>query len=178
VVPANKQAVDRIVGARPALVDVRPAIDVVPGLGPRTILHAGPPIEWSRMCGPVRGAIIGAILNERWAATPEDASALACRGDITFAPCHHHSTVGPMAGIVSPPRHVFVVENAGGGTRAFAPLNEGRGKVLRLGAYGPDVLERLRWMADTLGPAMRHALRVHGPVDLKHITAQALQMGD
>ena len=178
VASANKQAIERMLAARPILLDVRPAIDVVPGLGPRTILHAGPPIEWPRMCGPVRGAITGAILNEGWAATPEEASALAGRGDISFAPCHHHSAVGPMAGIISPSMHVFVVENASGGNRAFATLNEGLGKVLRFGAYGADVLGRLRWMADTLGPAFRQALRVHGPVDLKHITAQALQMGD
>src|SRR5262245_8191063 len=160
------------------LLDVRPAADVMPGLGPRTILHAGPPIEWPRMCGPVRGAIIGAILNEGWARTSEDASALAERGGVTFAPCHHHSAVGPMAGIVSPSMPVFVIENADGGNRAFATLNEGLGKVLRFGAYGQDVLERLRWMSDVLAPALRQALRVHGPVDLKQITAQALQMGD
>jgi hypothetical protein len=175
---ANKRAIERVLSARPMLLDVRLAADVVPGLGSRTILHAGPPIEWPRMCGPVRGAIIGAILNEGWAATPEDASALAERGGVTFAPCHHHSAVGPMAGIVSPSMPVFVVENANGGNRAFATLNEGLGKVLRFGAYGPDVLERLRWMANTLAPALQQALRVHGPVDLKQITAQALQMGD
>ena len=178
IASANKRAIERVLSARPVLLDVRTAADVVPGLGPRTILHAGPPIEWSLMCGPVRGAIIGAILNEGWAATPEDASALAERGGVTFAPCHHHSAVGPMAGIVSPSMPVFVVENADGGNRAFATLNEGLGKVLRFGAYGPDVLDRLRWMADTLAPALQQALRVHGPVDLKHITAQALQMGD
>ena len=178
VAAANERAIDRILSARPVLLDVRPAVEVVPGLGPRTILHAGPPIEWPRMCGPVRGAIVGAILNEGWAATPDAASALVGRGDISFAPCHHHSGVGPMAGIISPSMPVFVVENANGGNRAFATLNEGLGKVLRFGAYGADVLDRLRWMADTLGPALRQALRVHGPVDLKHITAQALQMGD
>ena len=178
IASANKEAIERILSARPMLVDVKPAADVVPGLGPRTILHAGPPIEWPRMCGPVRGAVIGAILNEGWAETPEDASALADRGGIAFAPCHHHSAVGPMAGIVSPSMPVFVVENTVGGNRTFATLNEGLGKVLRFGAYGQDVLLRLRWMADTLAPALQQALRVHGPVDLKQITAQALQMGD
>src|SRR5499427_505455 len=178
IAAANKRAIERLLSARPMLLDVRSAADVVPGLGPRTILHAGPPIEWPLMCGPVRGAIIGAILYEGWAATPEDASALAERGGVAFAPCHDHSAVGPMAGIVSPSMPVFVIENADGGNRAYATLNEGLGKVLRYGAFGQDVLDRLRWMAETLAPALQHALRVHGPVDLKHITAQALQMGD
>ncbi len=178
VAAANTQAVERILGARPMLVDVRRAAEVVPGLGSRTILHAGPPIEWRRMCGPVRGAIMGAIVHEGWADTPEAARTLAEGGGISFAPCHHHGAVGPMAGILSPSMPVIVVENASGGNHAFATLNEGLGKVLRFGAYSAEVLDRLRWMADTLAPALGQALRARGPVDLKTITAQALQMGD
>jgi hypothetical protein len=178
VAAANRRAVERILGVRPMLVDVRPAAEVVPALGPRTILHAGPPIEWPRMCGPVRGAVIGAILDEGWADTVGTAEALAGSGEISFAPCHHHAAVGPMAGILSPSMPVFVVENRSGGNRAFATLNEGLGKVLRFGAYDAEVLERLRWMAGTLAPALGEALGARGPIDLKSITAQALQMGD
>jgi hypothetical protein len=178
VAAANQQAVGRILGARPMLLDARRAAEVVPELGPRTILHAGPPIEWQRMCGPVRGAIIGAILGEGWADTVDTARMLAGSGEIRFAPCHHHGAVGPMAGILSPSMPVLVVENASGGNRAFATLNEGLGKVLRFGAYDAGVLGRLRWMASTLAPALGEALRAHGPVDLKNVTAQALQMGD
>ena len=175
---ANALAVERILSARPMLVGVRPASEVVPGLGPRTILHAGPPIAWSRMCGPVRGAITGAILFEGWAETPEAAVELVERGEVTFAPCHHHGAVGPMAGILSPSMPVAVVENAPGGTRAFATMNEGLGKVLRFGAYDQEVLDRLRWLASTLGPTLNAALALHGPVDLRTVIAQALQMGD
>jgi len=178
IAAANTQALARILGARPMLVDVRRADQALPGLGPRTILHAGPPIEWARMCGPVRGAVVGAVLYEGWADTPAAASALADRGAIRFAPCHHHGAVGPMAGVLSPSMPVAVVENASGGNQAFATLNEGLGKVLRFGAYSAEVLERLRFMAETLGPALAEALRARGPVDLKHVTAQALQMGD
>ena len=178
VAAANQRAVGRILGARPMLLDVRPAAEVVPALGPRTILHAGPPIEWARMCGPVRGAIIGAVLSEGWADTIDAARRLAGSGEISFAPCHHHSAVGPMAGVLSPSMPVLVVENASDGNRAFATLNEGLGKVLRYGAYDGEVLHRLRWMADALGPALGDALRARGPVDLKTMTAQALQMGD
>lgn len=175
---ANRQAVERLLAARPILVAIQRAEEVLPELGARTILHAGPPIAWARMCGPMRGAVIGAVLYEGWANSPEAAAALCDRGEIAFAPCHHFGAVGPMAGILSPSMPVVVVENAGGVNRAFATLNEGLGKVLRFGAYGAEVLDRLRWMAETLAPALGVALAVHGPIDLKTITAQALQMGD
>jgi len=175
---ANALAVERITSARPMLVGVRPASEVVPALGPRTILHAGPPIDWARMCGPVRGAIVGAILFEGWAVTPHAAFALANSGTVRFEPCHDHGAVGPMAGILSPSMPVVVVENAPGGTRAFATMNEGLGQVLRFGAYDAEVLTRLRWLATTLGPTLDAALQLHGPVDLRTLIAQALQMGD
>ncbi len=178
VASANAQAVERILAAKPMLVDIGRAADHLKGLGPRHILHAGPPIEWARMCGPMRGAVIGAVLYEGWADTPEAAERLVSGGGVTFAPCHHFGAVGPMAGILSPSMPVVIVENAPGGTRAFATLNEGLGKVLRFGAYSQEVLDRLRWMNDTLAPALGQALRARGPVDLKNLTAQALQMGD
>ena len=134
------------------LVDVRPAREAIPALAGRTILHAGPPIEWARMCGPMQGAVIGAILFEGWATSAEVARGIIDSGAITFAPCHHHGAVGPMAGIVSPSMPVVVVENASAGNRAFATLNEGLGKVLRFGAYDAPVLDRLRWMAQTARP--------------------------
>ena len=178
VAAANRQAVDRILAARPMLVDIGRAADHVKTLGPRHLLHAGPPIAWARMCGPMRGAVIGAILYEGWAETPDAAERLAASGGVTFAPCHHFGAVGPMAGVLSPSMPVFIVDNAPGATRAFAILNEGMGKVLRFGAYSAEVLDRLRWMNESLAPALAAALRAHGAVDLKNLTAQALQMGD
>ena len=178
VAAANAQAIERILAARPMLVGMGRAAETLSGLGPRHILHAGPPIAWTRMCGPMRGAVIGAILYEGWADSPEAAQRLADGGAIDFAPCHHFGAVGPMAGVLSPSMPVFIVENASGGNRAFAILNEGLGKVLRFGAYGQEVLERLRWMNGTLAPALARALSARGPVDLKNLTAQALQMGD
>ena len=176
---ANADGVSRLLSAQPSLVDVRPAREAIPALADgRLLLHSGPPISWERMCGPVQGAIIGAVLFEGWASTPEQARALVDRGEVAFAPCHHHRAVGPMAGVVSPSMPVVVVENAAAGTRAYATLNEGLGKVLRFGAYDETVLDRLRWFASTLGPALSTVLQDGGPVDLKGITAQALQMGD
>lgn len=177
VAAANATAVERLLAAQPMLVDVRPAAEAL-GLRERQLLHSGPPISWERMAGPVRGAITGAILFEGWASTPDDAEALAASGRVDLAPCHHHGAVGPMAGVVSPSMPVVVVENPAGGTRGHATLNEGLGKVLRFGAYDATVLERLRWMAEVLGPGLAAAIRAGGPIDLRSMTGQALQMGD
>ncbi len=83
-----------------------------------------------------------------------------------------------MAGVVSPSMWMFVLADAGTGQRAYCTLNEGLGKVLRYGAYSAEVLERLRWMSDVLGPLLQAAVRRTGPVDVTAILAQMVQMGD
>jgi hypothetical protein len=178
VARANARAVQQILDSRPVLLDVQPAGEAIPEMSPRTVLHSGPPIEWARMCGPVRGAVVGAILFEGWTATPQEAEAMAARGEIHFSPCHHHQAVGPMAGVISPSMPVFVVENTAHHNRAFATVNEGLGKVLRFGAYDAEVIRRLRWFQETLGPALSRTLAAAGPIDLLTISAQAVQMGD
>ena len=130
------------------------------------------------MCGPVQGAIIGALIYEGLAETKDAAKRIARSGDITFSPCHHHSTVGPMAGVVSSSMYVFVVENKTFGNRAYCTLNEGLGKVLRFGAYDWDVIERLKWMQKVLAPTLKKAVELSGGIDVKNLTAQALLMGD
>lgn len=175
---ANQQAVERMLAAQPVIIDVQPAREVIPAFERRTLLHAGPPIAWERMCGPMRGAIIGACLYEGWASSDEEASALAASGIIAFEPCHHYNAVGPMAGIISPSMPVYVVEDRTYGNRTFATMNEGLGKVLRYGAYAPDVIERLRWIQDILGPALGRAVRALDGIDTRAIMAQSLQMGD
>ncbi len=178
IASANAEAMGLVLATRPRLIDVRPAQEVVPGLTDRMILHAGPPIDWADMCGPMRGAVIGAILLESWASTPAAAENLAATGEIRMEPCHHHSAVGPMAGVLSPSMPVSVVEDEASGRRAFASLNEGLGKVLRYGAFDEEVMTRLRWMGDVLGPALSDTLRAGDSIDLRAITGQALQMGD
>ncbi|GAC1349399.1 MAG: DUF1116 domain-containing protein [Ktedonobacteraceae bacterium] len=175
---ANKLAVERMLAAHPVLVDVRPAREVIPALQDRKLLHAGPPISWERMCGPMRGAVIGACIYEGWARDEAGATALAASGTLSFEPCHHHNAVGPMAGIISPSMPVFVIEDKMHGNHTYSTLNEGLGKVLRYGAFSPEVLERLRWMQEVLGPSLGHAIRQLGGVDTRAIMAQALQMGD
>lgn len=175
---ANAIAVERMLAAHPVIVDVRPAHEVIPALRGHKLLHAGPPIGWERMCGPMRGAVIGACIYEGWANDEAGAVALAEEGEIDFEPCHHYHAVGPMAGITSPSMPVFVVEDRTHGNQTYSTLNEGLGKVLRYGAFAPEVLERLRWIQNVLGPALGRAIRGLGSVDVRAIMAQALQMGD
>lgn len=178
IAEANKEALKRLASARLVLVDIRPAREVIPGMTERTILHAGPPIEWGRMCGPMRGAIIGALMYEGFASSPEEAVRLAGSGEIEFSPCHEHNAVGPMAGIISPSMPVWAVRNESYGQTAFATMNEGWGRTLRFGAYDEKVLDRLKWMERSLAPAMKCVIEAHNGVDLKSVIAQALQMGD
>ncbi len=176
---ANRTALERLFASRPMLVDVRPAREAVPALAAgRRLLHAGPPIAWQRMSGPLRGAVVGALLYEGWAGDAAAAERLAASGEVDFEPCHHHGGVGPMAGVVSPSMAVYVVEDAAHGGRTFSTLNEGYGKVLRYGAYSPEVLERLRWLNETLAPLLARALALVGPLDLRALIAEALHMGD
>ncbi len=174
----NAEAVARIRRGRPLLVGMGIAGEVIPGMGERMILHAGPPIGWERMCGPMRGAVMGAAVYEGWAETYEEAAELAAAGEFEFDPCHHHHAVGPMAGIISPSMPVFEVRNETFGNVTYATQNEGLGKVLRYGAYGDGVLAHLKWMEEELYPALARALEATGPIDLRSLIAQALHMGD
>src|SRR5262245_24947155 len=175
---ANAETLERIFRAEPVLIDVRPAGEVIQGLEDRTVLHAGPPIGWDRMCGPLRGAIAGAAVLEGWAADLEQAAALAASGDLAFRPNHDFSAVGPMTGLITRSMPVMVVENRAFGNRAYSTLNEGLGKVMRFGGNDGEVLARLRWMAETLGPALAAALKRSDGLALKGIVARGLSMGD
>jgi hypothetical protein len=182
-VAANATAVERMLAAGASLVDVRPAADAV-GLARGQFCHAGPPIDWERASGPLRGALIGAMLLESWATDPRDAAQRLADGrladgtPIELFPCHDRGGVGPMAGVVSPSMWAWVLRDEAHGNSSWCTLNEGLGKVLRYGAYSPDVIDRLAWMRDVLGPAFAAALRAHGPVDVKALVGQMVQMGD
>ncbi|HNQ96334.1 MAG TPA: DUF1116 domain-containing protein, partial [Anaerolineales bacterium] len=175
---ANQIAVDKMMNARPILKAVAPAKDVIPGMKDNLFLHAGPPIEWARMSGPLKGAIIGAMLFEGVAASEAEATRMVERGEVEFDSCHHHGTVGPMAGVTSASMKVYVVENAEHGNKSFSNLNEGYGKVLRYGAYSEEVLKKLHWMNDVLGVALADALESSNGLDMRALIAEALHMGD
>ena len=174
---ANALAVDRMLRVRAHLVDVvkaGPALDLAPG----EFLHAGPPIDWERASGPLRGALAGAAAFEGLVSEPDTESGESALGVVALEPCHHRGAVGPMAGVISPSMWVFVLEDPSDGRRAYCSLNEGLGKVLRYGAYSDEVIGRLRWMSDVLGPLLQAAVRRHGPVEVTAILTQMVQMGD
>ena len=175
---ANKLAIDKVKKAQAVWIDIDKAINVIPGMDNKTILHAGPPIEYERMCGPVKGAIAGALIYEGLASNEEEADALAKSGEIKFAPCHRYNAVGPMAGIISPSMPVHVVKNVTEGNYAYATINEGLGKVLRFGANSIEVIDRLKYIEKEFAPSIRKLVKKMGGIDIKNITAQALHMGD
>lgn len=175
---ANETVISRMKVAKPVLVGMDLALNVVPEMTEHTILHAGPPIAWENMCGPMRGAVIGAVLFEGLAADDEEAVKLIESGAIKFDPCHEHKAVGPMAGVLSAHMPVHIVKNETNGDFAYCSINEGLGKVLRFGAYSKEVLDRLAFLRDEFMPVMRKALALTDGIDIKLITAQALQMGD
>ena len=185
---ANRAAVERVVAAGAVLTDVLPAAEAL-GLEPGTFFHAGPPLTFETASGPMRGALVGAMLFEGLAADADEATSRLQDGRLTdgtavrLDPCHHHAAVGPMAGVVSQSMWVFELTDPASGRKAYSSLNEGLGKVLRYGAYGEEVTNRLRWMSAVLGPLLQRAVRRRagsdaGPLDVRAIVAQMLQMGD
>jgi hypothetical protein len=175
---ANQEAFGRIINGEPWVIDIDIARRVIPGLKNKMLLHAGPPIQWNRMAGPMKGAAIGALIFEGWADDEADALKLLEEGEIDFSPNHDHDAVGPMAGITAPSMPVFIIENQRYGNRTFCTLNEGLGKVLRYGAYSNEVIDRLNWMKQVLAPALKEAIKLSGGINLKEIISRALHMGD
>ena len=175
---ANQEALRRMLAGDPVLVDVISAFEAIPDLREHMILHAGPPIEWDRMCGPMRGAVTGIAVFEGWAPDLEAAADMAAAGEFEFHPNHHFDAVGPMTGMTTMNQPVMVVENRTFENRAFCTINEGLGKVMRFGGNDVEVLDRLRWLRDTLGPSMGRALREMDGIPLKNLVARGLTMGD
>jgi len=172
---ANKEFLKRVTSGDPVLVDVAPAGDVHPDFPEKTILHAGPPIEWQRMSGAQRGACIGITLFEGWASNPDEAIHLLEGGAIRLEPNHHHQMVGPMAGTITPSMWVWVVENKAFGNRASCRQVESR---QQFGEYTPEALDGLEKWRDIWAPALQAAIRSIGGLPLKPIITKALQMGD
>ena len=176
---ANKAVAAKVVASSPFLLDVVPAKEVIPVLNGKVLLHAGPPIKWENMPDPMKGSCIGAVLFEEWETTEEDARTLLEQGHIEFIPCHHVDAVGPMGGITSGNMPVFVVENKTDHNVAYCTMNEGIGAVLRFGAYSDEVITRLRWMRDVLGPVLGKAIRIiENGMNLNVLIAKAIAMGD
>ena len=175
---ANKKTLEIINNAEPNLVDVKIAKDVLEGMDKYTIGHAGPPLAWEDMTGPLQGAVLGAVVYEGLADTLEEAEKLVLDGKINFKPNHSLKAVGPMTGMITYSMPLWEVENKTHGNYAYCTFNEGLGKVMRFGANGPEVIEKLKWIENSLAPSMKKALELSGPISLKVIMAKALAMGD
>jgi len=172
---ANQEVLKRLVEGEPVLVDIAPAGEVIPGMEGKLITHSGPPIEWDRMCGAQQGAVMGQVLYEGWADTPDEARALVESGGVRLEPNHHHNSVGPMAGTISPSAPVWVVENTTFGNRAYSRQVEPR---VQFGEFSDEALQGLRLWRDVWAPALRQGLKAKEGLPLKPIIVQALQMGD
>ena len=172
---ANKKAVDKILTSNPVLVDVKPAIEVVPGMKKNMIMHAGPPIDWQNMCGPMKGAVMGTLLFEGLAETKDEAVKIIESGEIEFSPNHEHDAVGPMAGTTSASMPVFVVKDETHGNTAFARVVEDK---VQFGDYGDEAVNGLRFWRDKLSVAIGIATRKAGGINLKSIIGKALYRGD
>lgn len=176
---ANRAVIAKVVASQPVIKDVVPAKSVIKELNEgKVILHAGPPIQYENMPDPVQGSCVGAALFEGWAQTEEEARKILGSGEVTFIPCHHVNAVGPMGGITSANMPVFVVENLTDGNEAYCTMNEGIGKVLRFGAYSQEVVDRLLWMKNILGPTLGKAIRTLGGLNVNPLVAKAIAMGD
>jgi hypothetical protein len=177
---ANREAIQRVLSSKPYLVDVKPAIEVLPGMTKTSIFHAGPPIEWKKMCGPMKGAVVGSMIFEGWANSWEEAVKLIEEGEIELSPNHDHDAVGPMAGTISPSLPVMIVKN-----EKYGNVNYGRivSQKVQFGAFDKDAVESLEFWTNVLAPSIAKAiwkLRAQGGIgiDLKSIMARALYMGD
>ena len=175
---ANAEVLRRLDTGVPMLVDVRAAADVVPGLGDRTLLHPGPAVAWDDVCDPLRRSMRAAVVAEGWAPDVDEADALLSTGRVALAAANEHSTVVPMATALGPSMPVWVVENAAGGTRAFAPIGQGSGDVAWMGRESPAAIVRLGFLRDIAGPRLARIVARIGPVDVFALAAQGVQMGD
>ena len=175
---ANATATDRMMEARPVVVGMGKAIDVVPEMRDNLLMHAGPPITWERASGPMKGAITGALIYEGKAKDMDEAQKLVESGKIDLEPCHHHQSVGPMAGVTSANMSVYILENKTHGNMSYSNLNEGYGKVLRYGAYSEEVIERFAWMENVMAPVLGKAIELSGGIDIRAMLAESLHMGD
>ncbi|GAB4137401.1 MAG: DUF1116 domain-containing protein [Sphingomonadales bacterium] len=176
---ANDTVLGIFKASRPIWFDVRPALQALPGMTKRHILHAGPPIALERMCPPQRNGILYAAVFEGLAASPGQAAKAVAAGDILIGPCHDIGAVGGMAGITSASTPLVMVRDEASGSVGCSQLFQGpRGQLPSRDAYDQAAMQQWRWLADVLGPVLQAAIRRKGGLEVKPLIAKALQMGD
>ncbi|MGD9695716.1 MAG: DUF1116 domain-containing protein [Thermoleophilia bacterium] len=175
---ANAEALRRLQEARPVIVAAGRAGDLIPGLEGRMVLHAGPPVEWERMCAPQRHALCGAVVLEGWAATPAAATDLVTRGEVRIAPAHSLEAAGAMTGVISPSMGCWAARDEVFGGVGYSPMNDGPGEAFWLGVGSPEAIRRQRVMAEQVAPGFAAAIAADGPIDAFALCAQGIAMGD
>jgi Protein of unknown function (DUF1116) len=165
---ANREAVQRLFGGQPRLVDVRPAIDALPGMTRDTVLTSGPPLPWSEYTGGQRQAILGGVVYEGLAPDLAAAEKAVANGDIRVAGCHDFAAVGSLAGVTTASMPVLVVEDENSGHRGHCTLFEGETKArLNYGLYDDEVQRNLEFLAGVIGPTLGQVVRsVDGGIPL------------
>jgi hypothetical protein len=172
---ANNKALELMRLSRPILVDIKCAKDILPKMKKNSIFHAGPPIDWNEMCGPMRGAIVGTMIFEGFATSWNDALELIRKGGIDFSSNHDHDAVGPMAGVISPSLPILVVKDRSNGKTCYARFVENR---VQFGLFDQESVKVLRYWSEKLSPPLGKAIRKSKGIDLKPMMARALHMGD
>ena len=172
---ANNKALELMRLSRPILVDIKCAKDILPKMKKNSIFHAGPPIDWNKMCGPMRGAIVGTMIFEGFATSWNDALELIRKGGIDFSSNHDHDAVGPMAGVISSSLPILVVKDRSNGKTCYARFVENR---VQFGLFDQESVKVLRYWSEKLSPPLGKAIRKSKGIDLKPMMARALHMGD
>lgn len=173
---ANAEVFRRLDTASPMLTGVGAALDVVPGMTDRTILHPGPPLEWPDFCDPLRRSVRATVMAEGWAGDRDEAENLVKSGRVTLESANHHATVAPMATAIGPTAPLFVV--GFGEHVAYSPINQGPGKTAWFGVDQPEAVQHLVWLTEVAGPILSGAISSAGPIDVFGMSIQGLQMGD
>jgi uncharacterized protein DUF1116 len=172
---ANTSALELMRLSRPILIDIKCAKDILPQMKKNSIFHAGPPIDWEKMCGPLRGAIVGTIIFEGLATNWNDAVKLIRQGGVEFSSNHDHEAVGPMAGVISPSLPILVVKDQSNGKISFARFVENK---VQFGQFDKESVDVLKFWSESISKLLGKAIRKSKGIDLKPIMARALHMGD
>lgn len=176
---ANLYATELLCSANPVLIDVKPAIEVIPGMTKQMILTSGPPTDWEHYTGGQRNAIIGGIIHEGLANSAEAADDAIRLGKIQVLPCQDFSCVGSLAGVHTASMPVLVVEDKTSGNQAFCSLFEGaEPDRLNYGVYNDRVENNLVFLKEVIGPLLGDVIRASGGIELQPIIRRALNMGD
>lgn len=175
---ANSMALEKMKQSQAIWTDIKYTHELFEDFDRYTLMHAGPPISWENMSGPMKGAVAAVLMYEGLAGNKEEAFSLAADGKINFRPCHDYQAVGPMTGITSYSMPLYVVENSNNGNVAYSTINEGAGDVIRFGALTENTIKRLKWIETVLAPVMKRMIQQIGGLNLTVLISQALHMGD